>query len=434
MPTGRHIRLLATAQQCTRTSLRTRLCRPRLQQAVPQLSQKYAVQAPGTPTFDVFNHQTKWLQKERAAKNAEQSRQVDYLRDEVAFRLCERLLDINRHFPKVLDLGANACNIAKILTRPPEDRPAPTESQGEGEGESIPEQDQPNTNDPSNIPGTASQTNTQSAYPGTPTSSDVTSPLAQKPLIEHIAHILAAESSPSLLNRDINEPWSSHPSLTLERQVLDHRTELLPFSPNTFDAVLSSLSLHWMNDLPSVLSQINAILKPDSPFLGVMLGGDSLYELRTSLQLASQDRLGGMKPHLSPLADVRDMGGLMQKAGFQLLTIDVDDIAIDYPSSFALMADLQAMGEANALVGREPAGIRRDVLAAAESIYKELHGNEDGSVPATFRLIYMIGWKAGPNQAKPLERGTGMFSIKDILEKQGGNIDGSDGGGKDGKK
>jgi len=156
-----------------------------------------------------------------------------------------------------------------------------------------------------------------------------------------------------------------------------------------------------------------------------MLGGDSLYELRTSLQLAELDRRGGVSTHTSPLVDVRDVGGLLQRAGFQLLTVDVDDIIIDYPSSFALMQDLQSMGESNAVLGRELAGIRRDVLAAGEAIYHELHGNEDGSVPATYRLIYMIGWKAGPNQQKPLERGSGIVSIKDVLE--GGNVKGGDG-------
>jgi len=155
--------------------------------------------------------------------------------------------------------------------------------------------------------------------------------------------------------------------------------------------------------------------------MGVMLGGDTLYELRTSLQLAELDRRGGVSTHTSPLADVRDVGGLLQRAGFQLLTVDVDDIIIDYPNSFALMQDLQAMGESNAVLGREANGIRRDVLAASDAIYRELHGNEDGTIPATFRLIYMIGWKHAPSQARPLERGSGMVSIKDILEKKSGD-------------
>ena len=147
-----------------------------------------------------------------------------------------------------------------------------------------------------------------------------------------------------------------------------------------------------------------------------MFGGDTLFELRTSLQLADLDRRGGISPRVSPLADVRDVGGLLQKARFKMLTVDVDDIIVDYPSMFALMADLQAMGEGNVVLGREAGPIQRDVLLAADAIYRELHGNEDGTLPATFRIIYMIGWKEGPNQAQPLPRGSGEVNIKNILE------------------
>jgi NADH dehydrogenase [ubiquinone] 1 alpha subcomplex assembly factor 5 len=176
------------------------------------------------------------------------------------------------------------------------------------------------------------------------------------------------------------------------------------------------MSLHWINDLPGVLAQINSVLKPDSPFIGAMLGGDTLFELRTSLQLAEQERRGGISPHVSPLADVRDVGGLLGKAGFQMLTVDVEDIVVDYPDTFALMQDLQAMGEGNAVLGREMGAIRRDVLLANEGIYRALHGNEDGTLPATFRIIHMIGWKEGGNQPKPLKRGSGEVNLKDILE------------------
>lgn len=234
------------------------------------------------------------------------------------------------------------------------------------------------------------------------------------PRSKRIGTITAADSSETLLYRDAG--LSFNQDIDIVREILP-TSELLPYSANTFDAVLSSLSLHWINDLPSVLAQANNILKPDCPFIGVMMGGDSLYELRTALQLAELDRRGGVSTHTSPLADVKDIGGLLQKAGFNLLTVDVDDIVVDYPDIFSLMSDLQAMGESNAVLSREKAAIRRDVLLAAEGIYKELHGNDEGTLPATFRLIYMIGWKPSPAQAKPLERGTGMFSIKDYLEK-----------------
>ncbi|KAL3426695.1 NADH dehydrogenase [Phlyctema vagabunda] len=325
------------------------------------LSRTYAIQAPGSPTLQVFNRRTKHLQKERAATDVETSRQVDYLKDEVAMRLADRLLDINRQFGHVLDLGANSCNIARALTNPEFNE----------------------STNPSSLP-----------------------------LSSRIAHLTAAESSRAMLYRDAELPFNQEINLT--REVLQDE-ERLPYEANSFDAVLSSLSMHWINDLPSLLAQVNHVLKPDAPFIAAMFGGDTLYELRTSLQLADQERRGGVSPHVSPLADVRDMGGLLQKAGFKMLTVDVDDIIVDFPTSFALMQDLQAMGESNAVLGREMGGMRREVLLANEAIYRELHGNEDGSLPATFRMIYMIGWKEGPNQAEPLPRGSGEINIKDIL-------------------
>ncbi|KAK3304043.1 S-adenosyl-L-methionine-dependent methyltransferase [Chaetomium strumarium] len=347
-----------------------RVCRPqslRLPAAPHCTRRTYAVQASGSTVFKVFNSRTKWLQKERAAAHPEISRQADYLKDEVAMRVCERLLDIKRQFPRVLDLGANSCNIARALTR---ENPDP---------------------DPS---------------------SPVSPPLATQAKIDEL---VAAESSVALLHRDADLPFNSQ--LNMTRHVLAD-DESLPFEPSSFDMVLSSMSLHWINDLPGVLAQINSVLKPDSPFIGAMLGGDTLFELRTSLQLAEQERRGGISPHVSPLADVRDVGGLLQRAGFQMLTVDVEDIVVDYPDTFALMQDLQAMGEGNAVLGREMGAIRRDVLLANEAIYRALHGNEDGTLPATFRIIHMIGWKEGANQPKPLKRGSGDVNLKDILEQK----------------
>lgn len=237
-------------------------------------------------------------------------------------------------------------------------------------------------------------------------------PVSQ-PLSTRVSELVAAESSQTLLYRDIDQDFNK--KLNITRQVIDDE-ETIPFEPASFDLVMSSLSLHWINDLPGILSQINNILKPDCPFIGAMLGGDTLFELRTSLQLAEQERRGGMSPHVSPLADVRDMGGLLQKAGFKMLTVDVDDIIVDYPDMFALMQDLQAMGEGSAILGREMGAIQRDVLLAGDAIYRELHGNPDGSIPATFRIIYMIGWHEGENQPKPLPRGSGDVNLKDILE------------------
>nr|POF15208.1 arginine-hydroxylase ndufaf5, mitochondrial [Quercus suber] len=330
-------------------------------------SRRYALQAPGAaPTVEVFDSRTKWIHKERAAANALQSRQVDYLRDEVAARLCDRLLDINRNFPNVLDFGSNACNIARILTRP---------------------------------------------NPDLESDKKVTEPISKR-----IGSITCTDTSERLLYRDQHEPWNNEINIT--REVLKN-PEYVPYKPETFDLAMSSLSLHWINDIPSVLTQINRCLKPDAPFIAAMSGGDNLFELRGSLQLAEQERLGGIGAHVSPAADVRDVGNLLTRAGFKLLTVDVDDIIVDYPNIFALMSDLQAMGESNAALTREPGGLNRNVLLATEAIYRELYGEQqdDGvrTIPATFRTIYMIGWKESTDTPQPLQRGTGQADLSEVL-------------------
>lgn len=374
-------------------SLRPYLPTSALRRRAP-IHRRYAVQAPGAPTLEIFNEHKKYLQKERAASNAEQSREVDYLRDEVAQRLCERLLDIQRNFPSVLDLGANSLNIARALANPdhltisshpstaPNAQAAPDATDAVNAGNNSEAPCNPEIMDPSKL------------------------------LTSRISRLTCAESSPTLLHRD--PPQSSIP---LELHLLNS-VETLPFEPNTFDAVLSSLSIHWVNHLPSLLAQVNSILKPDAPFLAAMMGGDSLFELRTSLQLADLERRGGVSPHVSPMADVRDIGGLLTKAGFKLLTVDVDDFVVEYPDTFALMMDLQAMGEGNAILKGAPglAGLNRDVLLANESIYRQLHGEEGREgIPATFRIIYMIGWKEGGGQGTPLPRGSGQLNLKDVL-------------------
>ena len=327
----------------------------------------HAIQQPGAPIASVFSSPVKLIQRNRSAANVTESRAVDYLRDEVAHRLSTRLLDISRTFPRVLDYGANACNIARILTRPDPDP-------------------------------------------------DSTQPVSE-PLSTKINHLVCADTSHAMLHRDADLPFNTQ--ISLSRDVLQH-PEHLPYPPESFDLVLSSLSMHWINDLPSVLTQINQCLKPDCAFIGAMSGGDTLFELRGSLQLAEMERLGGIGTHVSPLADVRDVGNLLNRAGFKLLTVDVDDIIVDYPSVVHLMRDLQAMGESNAALRMTPGPLSRDVLMATEAIYKELYGNEDGTIPATFRTIYMIGWKEGEGQSQPLERGSGQLNLGSVLGQGGG--------------
>ena len=165
--------------------------------------------------------------------------------------------------------------------------------------------------------------------------------------------------------------------------------------------------------------------------MGSILGGDTLYELRTAFQLAETERDGGVSPHISPMVQHQETGSLLSRADFTLTTIDVDEITVNYPSVFELMADLRAMGESNAIFGRysiyysliylnnRKSSISKDLLMATNETYKAIYGQKnekDGSIyiPATFQIIYMIGWKPHENQPKPLKRGTAKHSLKDI--------------------
>lgn len=208
---------------------------------------------------------------------------------------------------------------------------------------------------------------------------------------------------------------------------------MLQFEENSLDLVVSSLSLHWVNDLPGCFSSVLKCLKPDGVFMASVFGGETLYELRSALQLADLERRGGISPHISPFTQIRDIGALLNRAGFKMLTIDTDEVVVEYPSMYELMWDLkgnnllsqitilklfikqnyfQGMGESNAAFNR-PLHLSRDTLAAAAAIYNEMYKKEKG-VSATFQIIYFVGWKPAPNQPQPLERGTGQVSLKDL--------------------
>ncbi|XP_055347222.1 arginine-hydroxylase NDUFAF5, mitochondrial-like [Paramacrobiotus metropolitanus] len=187
----------------------------------------------------------------------------------------------------------------------------------------------------------------------------------------------------------------------------------LPFAANSLDLVVSSLSLHWVNDLPGVFRNIWSTLKPDGCMIAAMFGGESLFELRSALQLAELEREGGFSPHISPFTSITDLGNLLNRAGFTLLTMDIDELTVMYPSMFELMWDLKGMGETNAAWSRK-LRLPRDTLLAAASLYRENYGNKDGHVPATFQILYMIGWKPHESQRKPAERGSGQVSLKDL--------------------
>jgi len=213
--------------------------------------------------------------------------------------------------------------------------------------------------------------------------------------------------------------------------------EALPFAEGSLDLVLSVLSLHWVNDLPGTLLQIARALKPDGLLLAAMIGGDSLRELREALLRAELEVEDGVSPRVSPLADLRDLGGLLQRAGFALPVVDVDSLTVTYPSALALMRDLRGMGETGTDRNRRRGLTRRATLLRAAALYEEAHGDAAGRIPASVDILYLTGWAPHAAQPQPLRPGSARTRLAEALgsaersagEKAGGE---ESGGGKPG--
>ncbi len=191
--------------------------------------------------------------------------------------------------------------------------------------------------------------------------------------------------------------------------------EALPFAMGGFDLVLSCLSLHWVNDLPGALVQIRRALKPDGLFLAAMYGGRTCTELRHALSAAEMELEGGLSPRVSPFAEVRDAGNLLQRAGFALPVVDCDTLSVSYPEPMKLMGDLRAMGETNSVIERRKSFTRRETLAAAAAKYVEEFAGPDGRIPATFEIIFLTAWAPHPSQPKPLAPGSAENRLADFL-------------------
>ncbi len=192
--------------------------------------------------------------------------------------------------------------------------------------------------------------------------------------------------------------------------------EALPFGENTFDAIFSCLTLHWVNDLPGALAQIRRALKPDGLFLAAMFGGETLRELRTALTNSELEQTGGVHPRISPFADIRDAGGLLQRAGFALPVTDLDDIRVSYAEPLKLMLDLRGMGETNSVLKRPLKFTQPATLLGATAHYKEIYAGGDGRVPATFQVIFLTGWAPHESQQKPLKPGQSKARLADALD------------------
>jgi SAM-dependent methyltransferase len=189
--------------------------------------------------------------------------------------------------------------------------------------------------------------------------------------------------------------------------------EALPFADASFDLVISNLALHWTNDLPGALLQLRRALKPDGLLLAAMLGGETLIDLRAALIEADLVESGGAFPRVSPVADLRDAGMLLQRAGFELPVIDGDTISVTYPDVLALMRDLRGMGETNAVVERQRSLARRGLLARAAARYPR---QSDGRIEAGFQVIFLTGWAPHASQPKPLRPGSATTRLADALD------------------
>ncbi|QGY00115.1 SAM-dependent methyltransferase [Roseovarius faecimaris] len=191
--------------------------------------------------------------------------------------------------------------------------------------------------------------------------------------------------------------------------------DLLDLEEQGQDLIIHALSLHWANDPLGQLIQCRRALGPDGLFLAALFGGTTLHELRTAFAQAESDLYGGLSPRIVPMAEIRDLGGLLQRAGFALPVADSVPFTVSYETPLHLMRDLRAMGEVNALTARARRPMRRALLMRACEIYAESFGTADGRIPATFDIVFLTGWAPAPDQPQPLRPGSATTRLADAL-------------------
>jgi SAM-dependent methyltransferase len=215
-----------------------------------------------------------------------------------------------------------------------------------------------------------------------------------------VGEVIRVEAAPAFLDHDAGKIATG-----------DH----LPLDAESVDLVVSLLALQEANDIPGALIQIRRALRPDGLFLGAFAGAGTLAELRESLLSAETELRGGASPRVIPFTDVRDAGGLLQRAGFALPVTDIETITVRYDTMFGLIRDLRAMGATNALVARSRRPGTRRLFQRAAEIYAERFSDADGRVRATFSVIWMSGWAPHASQQKPLKPGSAQVSLTKAL-------------------
>ncbi len=245
---------------------------------------------------------------------------------------------------------------------------------------------------------------------------------ARSPMPTFLHDAAAAEISERV--RDINRDFRRVAVVTAWPEIWKNKwksadllpdSDVIPFARASYDLVVHTMSLHWSNDPVGQLVQCRNVLKPDGLAIACLLGGDTLAELRSALISAELLLRGGASPRIAPMGSIRDLGGLLQRAGFALPVADRTRIDASYASAFELMHDLRSMGEANALSGRSYRFAPRRLFAEAASHYHAMHALPGERVPATFELIFLTGWAPSAGQQQPLKPGSADSRLADAL-------------------
>lgn len=210
-------------------------------------------------------------------------------------------------------------------------------------------------------------------------------------------------------------PWPDLWRAALPEAKIVPDAEVLDLSPGGHDLVIHAMALHWADDPLGQIIQCARALRPDGLFIAALFGGQTLHELRVALAEAEAAATGGLSPRVLPMGEIRDLGGLLQRAGLALPVADSLTRRVMYRDALHLMADLRAMGETNALAGRLRHPTRRAVMAQAAAIYDQAFG-QDGRVPATFEIVFLTGWAPHDSQQKPLRPGSAMMRLADALK------------------
>ena len=288
-------------------------------------------------TMQVFDRALLRRRRDRAARREAAD---DFLFARTGEALADRLEDVRRDFPDVLDLGCRTGGMARLLAGR-----------------------------------------------------------------KGVRRIIQLDPSPAMAARARETGW---PALAADE-------EALPLADGVFDLAIGNLSLHWVNDLPGALLQLRRVLRPDGLLLAAMLGGDTLWELRQVLMEAELAMTGGVSPRLSPVADIRDVGGLLQRAGFALPVVDGDRITATYENVFSLFADLRGMGETNATLNRNPLTPKRALWAEVARRYQAAFADGEGRIPATLHVITLTGWAPHDSQQQALRPGAAKSRLASAL-------------------